>query len=81
MNPSREASPEFLEALDLVRNTPLDDPNYESILQEATKIGVLQASSFSTYSSPRIFVRSAKVSELPHFLSQVRWEGVTVGEQ
>ena len=81
MNPSRTASPEFLAALDKVRNTPLDDPDYKSVLQEAVKIGVLQASSFSTYSSPRIFVRSPKVSALPHFLSQVRWEGVTVGSE
>jgi len=81
MNPSRTASPEFLAALDTVRNTPLDDPDYQSVLQEAVKIGVLQASSFSTYSSPRIFVRSPKVSALPHFLSQVRWEGVTVGSE
>ncbi|TBN57512.1 peptide ABC transporter substrate-binding protein [Glaciihabitans arcticus] len=81
MNPSRTASPEFLAALDEVRNTPLDDPNYESVLQEAVKIGVLQASSFSTVASPRIFVRSPRVSALPHFLSQVRWEGVTVGSE
>jgi peptide/nickel transport system substrate-binding protein len=78
MNPSRTASPEFLAALDEVRGTPLDDPEYATVLQNAVKIGVEQSASFSTYSSPRILVRSATVSELPHFLSQLRWEGVTV---
>ena len=80
MNTSRTASKEFLAALDLVRATPLDDPDYPSILQDAVKIGVEQSSSFSTYTAKRIVVHSAAVSDLPQFLSQVRWEGVTVGE-
>jgi len=78
MNTSRNASPEFLAALDKVRETPLDAPDYASVLQNAVKLGVLQASSFSLYSTPRIDVRSPKVSALPHYLSQFRWEGVTV---
>ena len=80
MNTSRTASPEFLEALDLVRATPLDDPEYASILQDAVRIGVEQSTSFSTFTSKRIIVHSAAVSDLPEFISQVRWEGVTVGQ-
>lgn len=80
MNTSRTASDEFLAALDLVRATPLDDPDYPSILQAAVKIGVEQSASFSTYTAKRIIVHSAAVSDLPQFLSQVRWEGVTVGD-
>ena len=79
MNTSRTASDEFLAALDAVRATPLDDPAYPTVLQDAVRIGVEQSSSFSTYTSKRIIVRSPKVSELPQFISQVRWEGVTVG--
>jgi peptide/nickel transport system substrate-binding protein len=78
MNTSRTSSPEFLAALDEVRATPLDDPDYASVLQAAVKLGVEQASSFSTYTSPRVIVRGAGVSALPEFISQVRWEGVTV---
>jgi peptide/nickel transport system substrate-binding protein len=78
MNPSRTASAEFLAALDDVRGTPLDDPEYPTVLQNAVRVGVEQSASFSTYSSPRVLVRSPKVSALPHFLSQLRWEGVTV---
>ena len=80
MNTSRSSSPEFLAALAQVQKTPLDSPDYAAVLQNAVKIGVLQASSFSLYSTPRIDVRSPKVSALPHFLSQFRWEGVTVTE-
>lgn len=80
MNTSRTASDEFLAALDRVRATPLDDPDYPSILQEAVTIGVEQAASFSTYTSKRIVVHGPAVSDLPEFVSQVRWEGVTVGD-
>lgn len=78
MNVSRTATPEFLAALDKVRNTPLDDPTYPKVLQEAVKIGVLQSPSFSLNTTPRIVVRNPKISPLPHFLSQYRWEGVKV---
>lgn len=81
MNTSRKASPEFLAALQKVRETPLDSPDYKTVLQEAVKIGVLQASSFSLYSTPRIDVRNPKVSALPHYLTQFRWEGVTVASK
>jgi peptide/nickel transport system substrate-binding protein len=80
MNTSRNASTEFLTALAKVQSTPLDSLDYASVLQDAVKIGVLQASSFSLFSTPRIDVRSPKVSALPHYLSQFRWEGVTVSK-
>ena len=78
MNTSRQASPDFLAALSKVRQTPLDSPDYQKLLWDAVSIGVDEDPSFSLYSTPRIDVRSPKVSALPHFLSQFRWEGVTV---
>jgi peptide/nickel transport system substrate-binding protein len=78
MNTSKQASPEFLAALDTVRETPLEAPNYAGVLQQAVALGVQQSPSFSLGTVPRIVVRSKKVSPLPHFLSQYRWEGVTV---
>ncbi|SDE53648.1 ABC transporter substrate-binding protein [Pseudonocardia oroxyli] len=78
MNTSKESSPEFLAALDEVRRTPLDDPRYPAVLQNAVKLGVEMSPSFSLGTSPRIAVRNPRVSALPHFLSQYRWEGVTV---
>jgi peptide/nickel transport system substrate-binding protein len=78
MNTSRAASPEFISALDAVRETPLDSPDYQSLLWKAVSIGVDEDPSFSLFSTPRIDVRSPRVSALPHYLSQFRWEGVTV---
>ena len=78
MNTSRTASPAFLAALDKVRQTPLDSPDYQPLLWKAVEIGVNEDPSFSLYSTPRIDVRSPKVSDLPHYLSQFRWEGVTI---
>ncbi|AEA23980.1 ABC-type transporter, periplasmic subunit [Pseudonocardia dioxanivorans CB1190] len=79
MNTSKVATPEFLAALDAVRRTPLDAPNYPQVLQAAVRAGVQMSPSFSLGTQPRVAVRSKKVSPLPHFLSQYRWEGVTVG--
>ncbi|MCE0763047.1 ABC transporter substrate-binding protein [Pseudonocardia kujensis] len=78
MNTSKEASPQFLAALDEVRRTPLEDTRYPQVLQNAVKLGVEMSPSFSLGTSPRIAVRNPRVSPLPHFLSQYRWEGVTV---
>lgn len=81
MNTSKVATPEFLAALDAVRRTPLEAPEYPAVLQEAVRLGVLMSPSFSLGTTPRIAVRNPRVSALPHFLSQYRWEGVTVGER
>lgn len=79
MNTSKVATPEFLAALDAVRKTPLDAPNYPQVLQNAVRLGVQMSPSFSLSTQPRVVVRNKKVSPLPHYLSQYRWEGVTVG--
>ncbi|GAY12345.1 ABC transporter substrate-binding protein [Pseudonocardia sp. N23] len=79
MNTSKVSTPEFLAALDAVRRTPLDSPDYPTVLQTAVRTGVQMSPSFSLGTLPRVAVRNKKVSPLPHFLSQYRWEGVTVG--
>lgn len=79
MNTSKVATPEFLAALDAVRKTPLDAPDYPTVLRKAVATGVAMSPSFSLGTSPRIVVRSKRVSPLPHVLSQYRWEGVTAG--
>jgi peptide/nickel transport system substrate-binding protein len=79
MNTSKVATPEFLAALDAVRKTPLDAPDYPIVLRKAVATGVQMSPSFSLGTSPRIVVRSKRVSPLPHVLSQYRWEGVTAG--
>ena len=46
------------------------------MLWDAVEIGVTQSPTNYLYSSPWIFVSSAKVGDLNLLPSQVRWEGV-----
>jgi peptide/nickel transport system substrate-binding protein len=72
------ASEEFLAALDAVRATPIDAPEYQQVLWDAVEIGVTQSPTNYLFSSPWIFATSDKVGDLNLLPSQVRWEGVTV---
>jgi len=72
------ASDEFLEALDAVRGTPIDAPEYQQVLWDAVQIGVTQSPTHYLYSSPWIFATSDRIGTLNLLPSQVRWEGVTV---
>ncbi len=72
------ATDPFLTALDIVRKTPLDDPQYLPRLHEAVRIGVEQSPSNYLYSNPWIIVSKPGLHNLNIALSQIRWEGVTV---
>lgn len=72
------ATDEFLAALDEVRATPIDSPDYQDVLWNAVEIGVTQSPTNYLYNSPWIFVKSDKIGDLNLLPSQVRWEGVTV---
>lgn len=74
------ASDEFLAALDAVRATPIDSDDYQQVLWDAVEIGVKQSPTNYLYNSPWIFATSDKVGELNLLPSQVRWEGVEVGD-
>ncbi len=68
----------FLDALDAVRATPIDSPDYQQALWAAVEAGVTQSPTNYLYSSPWIFATSDRVGELNLLPSQVRWEGVKV---
>lgn len=74
------SSDEFLTALNAVRSTPIDSPEYQSVLREAVRIGVEQSPTNYLYSAPWIIVSAPAVGKLNLLPSQVRWEGVTVGD-
>lgn len=74
------ASEQFLVALDKVRATPIDSPDYQQALWDAVKTGVEQSPTNYLFSSPWIFATSGKVGELNLLPSQVRWEGVEIGD-
>lgn len=72
------ASPEFLDALETVRSTPIEDPEYKTRLWDAVKVGVEQSPSNYLFSTPWIIVSNPDVQNLNILPSQIRWEGVTV---
>ena len=72
------ASPEFVAALDAVRATPIEDPQYQARLWAAVKAGVLQSPSNYLFSNPWIIVSDPALKNLNILPSQIRWEGVTV---
>lgn len=77
MNPSRIANPKVFAALEKVVKTPLDDPDYPALLQEATEVAVTSMPNTFLYTVPRVIARSTKVSKLPEGLALVEWNGVT----
>ncbi len=76
LNGSRSATPEFEAALDTVRSTPEDAPNYPEVLQAATRIGTLTGSDIILVSKPRIVARNPDLTPLPTSLFTYRWEQV-----
>ncbi|MGW6753433.1 ABC transporter substrate-binding protein [Streptomyces sp. NPDC055006] len=78
MNPGRTTSPELEKALDEVRRTPLDAPEYPAALQKATGIAVRTMPNVFLYTVPRILARNPKVSAIPAYTVVQRFEGVTV---
>lgn len=78
MNPGRNTPKALLKKFDEIRTTPLDDPAYPRLLQEAVAIGVKELPNVWLFSSPRIFARNPKVSELPRIPAVQRFDGVKV---
>jgi peptide/nickel transport system substrate-binding protein len=72
------ATKPFLDALDLVRETPLDDPRYRRRLWDAVRIGVEQSPTNYIISNPWVIVTRPGLKHLNITPSQIRWEGVTV---
>ncbi|MFI8092251.1 ABC transporter substrate-binding protein [Streptomyces sp. NPDC086080] len=68
----------FEDAVAEVRQTPLDDPRYASVLQAATRAGLESGALVFTYSSPNLFAKSGSVSDLPKNPTHINWTGVTV---
>nr|WP_157475318.1 ABC transporter substrate-binding protein [Parafrankia sp. EUN1f] len=78
MNPGRTNPPALKEAVAKITATPLDDPNYASVVQAATKIAVETMPNVFLFSNPRILARRTNVSQLGSYLMAQRFEGVTV---
>jgi peptide/nickel transport system substrate-binding protein len=78
LNPGRTTTPELTAAVTKVAETPLDSPDYPSLLQAATAIAVKEMPNVFLYTEPRILARSSGVSAIPAYTVVQRFEGVTV---
>ncbi|MGW8482794.1 ABC transporter substrate-binding protein [Microbacterium sp. NPDC055903] len=74
------ASDEFTQALKTIRETPLDSPDYEELLQAATRAGVATSPTVHLYTVPAFYAKTDAVSDLPTIQGQLSWKGVTVEE-
>ena len=69
----------FEAAVAKVRQTPLDSPDYASVLQAATRVGLQSEALVFTYSSPNLYAKSKSISTLPANPGHIDWTGVTIG--
>jgi peptide/nickel transport system substrate-binding protein len=70
------ASPAFLSAVDAVRRTPVDDPQYRPRLQAAVATGVAQSPTDYLFTMPWVVAARPRLKHLNVLPSQIRWEGV-----
>ncbi|MFJ9626311.1 ABC transporter substrate-binding protein [Streptomyces sp. NPDC091280] len=68
----------FEAAIAKVRQTPLDAPDYATVLQAATRAGLQSKALVFTYSSPNLFAKSKSISALPKNPAHIDWTGVTI---
>jgi peptide/nickel transport system substrate-binding protein len=69
----------FEAAVAKVRQTPLEAPDYASVLRAATRAGLESKALVFTYSSPNLLAKSKSVSALPANPGHIDWTGVTIG--
>jgi peptide/nickel transport system substrate-binding protein len=68
----------FEAAVAKVRQTPLDAPDYQEVLQAATRAGLESRALVFTYSPPNLTVKSKSISDLPKIPAHLDWTGVTI---
>jgi peptide/nickel transport system substrate-binding protein len=69
-------SDEFLAAIRLARQTPLESPDYAKNLKAATRAALKTTPTIFTYSFPNSFVKGPRVPKLPAIPGQIHWTGV-----
>jgi len=71
-------SPQFQEALKVVRATPIDAPDYETTLQAAAQAGYENGSTVSLYTSPSVVAKDESISDPPAIDGYQSWKGVQI---
>ncbi|MGH3637449.1 MAG: ABC transporter substrate-binding protein, partial [Mycobacterium sp.] len=72
------ATPAFEAALDKLRGTPLDAPDYDGVLKQTVRIAAEQSPHDYLFDIPWTFIKSDGVSTLDARQGQIRWQDVTV---
>ncbi|MCE0535276.1 ABC transporter substrate-binding protein [Kineosporia rhizophila] len=79
LNLSTPYEPEgFEKAVAAVRETPLEDAGYASVLQAATREGLVSEALVFTYSQPNVYVKDPAISALPKNPGHINWTGVKI---
>ena len=78
LNPGRNAPADLLAAVDKINKTPLNSPDYPTVVQAATEIAVKEMPNVFLYTEPRILALAKGVSQIPEYTVVQRFEGVTV---
>ncbi len=68
----------FEAAVAKVRRTPLEAPDYTTVLRAATRSGVQSKALVFTYSAPNLIAKSKTISRLPKIPAHIDWTGVTI---
>lgn len=72
-------SAQYLAARKKVLGTPLDSPDYKTVLQAATKAAVEGGSNITLYTMPEPYVTAKNFSAFPVIDGSFRWNGLTIG--
>ncbi|MGH2941047.1 MAG: ABC transporter substrate-binding protein [Solirubrobacterales bacterium] len=80
LNPGRDASPELTKALDAVATFEVGTPQYESALQEATKLATEQSANIMLFTQPFLLAHTTSLTGLKPWIETPRLEGVRLSE-
>src|SRR5699024_537445 len=73
------SSPEFQDAIDELRATPVDNPEYQDVAQKAAEEGYKNGTTVPLYSEPVHFARTDEVSgNFQNREGFLNWTGVTI---
>lgn len=73
------SSPEFQDAIDELRATPVDDPEYQNVAQKAAEEGYKNGTTVPLYSEPVHFARTDEISgNFDNREGFLNWTGVTI---
>ncbi len=73
------SSAQYAAARQKVLGTPIDSPDYKTVLQAATKAGVEGGSNITLFTQPNTYVTAKDFSAFPVIDGSFRWNGLTIG--